>query len=99
MRRSPLAGSKSANLSDELPALNTSTKLPAAGWSELAAVVDVLGMPIGTSERLVPNVLLADLVEAGPLPVGYDSHCCRDLGFPVTGDFYGEVSSSACWLA
>jgi hypothetical protein len=50
-------------------------------------------------ERLVPNVPLADLFEAGTLPVNYDSHCWRNLGFPVTGHFYGEVSRSACWLA
>ena len=53
MRRSPLPGSKSANLSDELPALNTSTKLPAAGWWwELTVVVGVLGMPTGASGAL-----------------------------------------------
>jgi hypothetical protein len=50
-------------------------------------------------ERPVSNVPLSDLFEAGTLRVNYDSHCCRDLGFPVTGHFYGEVSSSACWLA
>jgi hypothetical protein len=47
----------SANLSDELPALNTSTKLPAAGWWwwwwwELTVVVRVLGMPTGASGAL-----------------------------------------------
>jgi hypothetical protein len=50
-------------------------------------------------ERLVPKVPLADLFEAGTLPVNYDFHCCRNLGFPVIGHFYSEVSSSACWLA
>jgi len=45
------------------------------------------------------NVPLADLFEAGTLPVHYDSHCCQDLGFPVTGHLYGEVTRSAYLLA
>jgi len=39
----------------------------------------------------VPNVPLTDLFEADRLSINYDSHCCRDLGFPVTGHFHGEV--------
>jgi hypothetical protein len=50
-------------------------------------------------QRLAPNVPLADLFKADTLPVNYDSHCCRYLGFPVTGHFYGEVSRSARQLA
>jgi hypothetical protein len=52
MRRSPLPGSNSANLTDELPELNTSTKLPAAEWPELAAVVGILGTLTGVTGTL-----------------------------------------------
>jgi cell division protein FtsX len=52
MRRSPLPGSNSANLTDELPELNTSTRLPAAEWPELTAIVGVLGMLIGVTGTL-----------------------------------------------
>jgi hypothetical protein len=50
----------------------------------------------GPWERLVPDVPLADLFEADTLSVNDDAQCSRDLGFPVTGHFYGEVSRSAC---
>src|ERR1039457_1850123 len=47
MTRLPLPGGNSANLTDELPELSTSTKppeLPPVAWSGLAPVVGILGM-------------------------------------------------------
>jgi hypothetical protein len=52
----------------------------------MLVVVAVVG-----DDRIGVGVPLADLFEAGTLPVNYDSHCCRNLGFPVTGHFCGEV--------
>ena len=41
-------------------------------------------------ERPVPDARLAGLLEAATLSVNYGAQCFRDLGFPVTGHFYGE---------
>lgn len=64
MRRSPLPASNSANLTDELPELSTSTKppgLPAVAWSKPAAVVVVLGMLLGAGGDLCAALVMVSI--------------------------------------